>query len=58
MKSRWFAATFASVLLCAEDPIIFESWNATAADAPIQLPPVVVKESPIAPTAKPDRLYT
>jgi iron complex outermembrane receptor protein len=53
----WFGVTFASALLCAGNPIVFQSSRATAADAPIQLPPVVVKESPIAPTAKPDRLY-
>jgi iron complex outermembrane receptor protein len=56
MKSIWFAVTFASALLCAGDPTRIVKAN--AADAPIQLPPVVVKESPIAPTAKPDRLYT
>ena len=54
---RWFAVAFTSVLLCGWYPITFQVLEAMAADAPIQLPPVVVKESPIAPTAKPERLY-
>ena len=54
---RWFAVAFTSVLLCGWYPITFQVLEAIAADAPIQLPPVVVEESPIAPTAKPERLY-
>jgi hypothetical protein len=55
---KWFVFAKMSALLCAGDPIMFELSAPSAADAPIQLPPVVVKESAAAPTAKPDRLYS
>ena len=55
---RRFAVTFNLAVLCGAYLNHFALPEAAAADAPIQLPPVVVKESPIAPTAKPDRLYT
>ena len=56
---REFAATFLLTMLLLNTLYLshFQPREATAADAPIQLPPVVVKESPVAPTAKPDRLY-
>jgi iron complex outermembrane receptor protein len=58
MRREFTVVFFLTTFLSAAYLSGFNLWEAAAADAPIQLPPVVVRESPVAPTAKPDRLYS
>jgi iron complex outermembrane receptor protein len=51
-----FRATFVA-FVCSVYPFNFQISQAAEADTPIELPRVVVTETPIAPTAKPERLY-